>query len=94
MIQHPKFYNSSTNIESISIFSYSDTHQSHHFLGWHATNNNYPFNYFLSFLHFTNLVCLTKKAVLTREKNNNMLVKKAVLTRENIKTIFLTEKLM
>ena len=61
-------------------------HQSHHLLGCHATGITSSFNSFLSALHFSNLVCLIKKAALTREKiKRNMLYKKAVLTREKIK---------
>ena len=49
--------NSSINIGSISFFSSSDTYQSHHLLGCHATCINSSFNSFLSALRF----CLTKK---------------------------------
>ena len=47
------FYNSSINIRSISFFSSSDAHQSHHLLlGFHATGINSSFN---SALWFSNL---------------------------------------
>ena len=79
------FYNSSINIGSVSFFSRSETHQSHHLLGCHATGINSLLIYFLNALCFSNLICLIK-AVLTRKKiKRNMLDKKAVLTREKIK---------
>ena len=82
-------FNFSINIGSISFFSSSDTHQSHHLLVCHATGINSSFNSFLSASHFSNLVCLIKKAVLTRRKIKRiMLDKKAVLTREKIKGAF------
>ena len=42
----PSFYNSSINIVSLSFYSSSDTHQSHHLLGCHATGINSSFNSF------------------------------------------------
>ena len=71
------FYNSSVNIGSISFFSSSDTHQSHHLLGCHATGVNPSFIFFkcLAFFKF------------------NMLDKKAVLIRLKIKTSCYTKKL-
>ena len=53
-------YNSSINIGSISFFSSSDIHQSHHLLGYHTTGINSSLNSFLSYLCFLNLICLTK----------------------------------
>ena len=51
------FYNSSINMGSVCFFSLSDTQQSHHLLGCHATRINSSSNFFLS---FSNLICLTK----------------------------------
>ena len=62
------FYNSSINIGSISFFSSSDMHQTHHLLGCHATGINSSYNSFLGALRFSNLICQDKKAVLTRKK--------------------------
>ena len=56
----PLFNNSSVNIGSISFFSSSDTHQSHHLLGCPPTGINSSFNSFLSALRFSNLICQTK----------------------------------
>ena len=72
------FYNSSINIGSISFFSPSDMHQSHHLLGCHATGINSLLNSFFKFLAFSKF---------------NMLDKKPALTREKIKTICLTKQL-
>ena len=95
MFQYPHFvyyrrtlYNSSISIGSISFFSSSNSHQSHHLLGCHTTVSNSSFNYFLSALRFSNLICLIKENVPTREKiKRNMLDEKAVLTREKIRNI-------
>ena len=82
------------NIGSITFFSSSDTHQSHHLLGCHATGINSSLNSFLSALRLSNLICQDKNVALTREKiKRKMLDKQAVLTREKIKTISLTKKL-
>ena len=59
MFQHPHFayyqnifQNSSLSIESISFFSSSGTHQSHHLFGCHATGINSSFNFFKGFVLF------------------------------------------
>ena len=46
------FYNPSINIGSISFFSSSDTHQSHHLFGCHATGINSSINFFKCFTFF------------------------------------------
>ena len=68
MCQYPPVYptnthlsNSSRNIGSISFFSLSDMHQSHHLLECYTTGINFSHNSFLSSLRFLNLIWLTKK---------------------------------
>ena len=98
MFQYPQFvyffYNSSINIGSISFFSSSDMHHSHHLFGCHATGINSSFNSFFKCFTLFKFNMLDKKAVLTRGKiKRNMLHENAVLTREKILKIFLTKNL-
>ena len=68
-------------------------HQFHHLLECHATGINSSFNSFLGALHFSNLICFDKRAVLTRQKiKRNILDKKTVLTRQKIKRNMLDKK--
>ena len=55
------FYNLSVKISSISFFSSSDTQKFHHLLGCQAIGINSSLIVFLSALHFSNYICLTKK---------------------------------
>ena len=57
---NPIFYNSAISIRSISFFSASDMHQSHHLSGWHMIGINSSFNSFLSALRFLNLIRQSK----------------------------------
>ena len=54
------FYNSSIKIGFIFFFSSSDLHQCYHLLGCQAAVINSLFNYFLSALRFSNLICHAK----------------------------------
>ena len=62
------FYDSSTNIVIISFSSSSGMYQSHHPFGYHATGIISSLMVFLSSSRFSNLICLTKNAVLIRLK--------------------------
>ena len=62
------FYDSSTNIVIISFSSSSGMYQSHHPFGYHATGIISSLMVFLSSSCFSNLICLTKNAVLIRLK--------------------------
>ena len=62
------FYDSSTNIVIISFSSSSGKYQSHHPFGYHATGIISSLMVFLSSSRFSNLICLTKNAVLIRLK--------------------------
>ena len=87
MFQYPHIvYYQRTLLQSLGedrfyfFFSSSDTKKIHHLLGCHASGINSSFNSFFSALRFSNLICLTKKAVLTREKIKTNGLTKAFLT--------------
>ena len=68
------FHNSLINIGSVSFFSSSDTQQSHHLLGCHAIGINFSFNYFLSVLPFSNLICPAKSLIIVSGSSSSWLV--------------------
>ena len=59
-IQPVHFFYNSLNIESISFFSHQ---KSHHLLGYHATGINSSRIIFLSYLHFSNLICQAENLI-------------------------------
>ena len=88
------FHNSSINIGSISFFSSSDIHQSHHLLRCHTAGINSSLISFLSSLGFSNLICLTKNlSWLDWKLKTICLAKKLCWLEKKNKTICLTKKL-
>ena len=77
------FYNFLINVGSISFFSSSDMHQSHHLLRCHAIGISSSHNSFLRALRFSNLICQAKSLirVIVSGLSSSKLLSRLILLR-------------
>ena len=88
------FYNPSVKIGSISFFLSYDTQNFHHLLGWHANDIISSLIFFLSDLHFSNLICQAKslrRIIVSGSSSSQLVLQRLILLRFTLKTPILLQ---